>query len=234
MAFIVQLTGLQFSIISIVQSIRRLIVASGLCSESNEQILVQAVSILKYCCMLIKREILTKNQTSHPVDICNQDSLFRRVDPLVVGPHTTLDGEQQHLQVSLLLEPERKRTQLTQICSLRWLAFTIVMTAFGILTSTWNFVLFVTLMPQPSFNILKIFFTKLLFNMSNALFFYLVEKTSQSISDAYTVVLTTFASTHIYLVYVVYHLIDTVCQSIWFEYLCLISIHFLKPIFHNF
>lgn len=45
-------------------------------------------------------------QASHPIDICYQGSLFRRVNPLVVGPHTTLDGEQQHLEVSFLLEPE--------------------------------------------------------------------------------------------------------------------------------
>lgn len=51
---------------------------------------------------------------SYPIDICYQSSLFRRVDPLVIGPHTTLDGEQQNLEVTLLLEPERKQTQGTQ------------------------------------------------------------------------------------------------------------------------
>ncbi len=50
--------------------------------------------------------------SSHPVDIRDQSSFFRCVDPLVVGPHTTLDGEQQHLEVSLLLEPGRE--QVTQ------------------------------------------------------------------------------------------------------------------------
>lgn len=67
---------------------------------------------------------------SHPVDIGDQDSLFRRVNPLVVGPHTTLDGEQQHLQVSLLLEPERKRDTCYIKTHLNWI-FTIVMSLFG-------------------------------------------------------------------------------------------------------
>lgn len=50
-----------------------------------------------------------KHDPSHPVDIRDQGSLFRRVDPLVVGSHTTLDRKQQHLKVSFFLEPARKK-----------------------------------------------------------------------------------------------------------------------------
>ena len=46
---------------------------------------------------------------SHPVDIWNQGSLFRRVNPLVVGPHTALDGEEQHLKIPFFLESERQQ-----------------------------------------------------------------------------------------------------------------------------
>lgn len=43
-------------------------------------------------------------QSAHSVNVCDQSSLFRREHPLVVGPHTTLNGEEQNLQVPLLLK----------------------------------------------------------------------------------------------------------------------------------
>lgn len=36
---------------------------------------------------------------------------MRGVDALVVGPHPRLDGEEQHLQVALLLKPAPERAQ---------------------------------------------------------------------------------------------------------------------------
>lgn len=47
----------------------------------------------------------------YPVDVTDQTPLLWCVDTLVVGSHPRLDGEEQHLQVALLLKPEPARAQ---------------------------------------------------------------------------------------------------------------------------
>ncbi len=131
------------------------------------------------------------NFLTHPVDIGDQGSFFRRVDSLVVGPHTTLDGEQQHLQVSFLLEPERKQAQSHKSVHLSC-TFNAVKALFGILTLLETVM---TLLPQPPF---EIFLPKLprsysikpsVFSCEQAFYCF-------AISDVHTRVENTFKSRH--------------------------------------
>lgn len=56
----------------------------------------------------LRRQSGSGQLPGHLVDVGDQDSFLGGVDPLIVGPHATLDGEEQNLEVSLLLEPAAK------------------------------------------------------------------------------------------------------------------------------
>ena len=43
------------------------------------------------------------------VDVRNEATLARQVHPLVVGSHLALNGEEQHLQVPLIIKPETEQ-----------------------------------------------------------------------------------------------------------------------------